>query len=216
MTDSPEQSDDLVEFVRVAFPSAEDKLFTSQEDWWTNACLNWCNDGWGLYATGYKEAADLLVQHVIDSGKSQDILVYPIVFLYRQYLELAIKDLIREGRLLQDIDAPFPVHHKLNELWKICQNLLNEISPGDSVGELGQITRLLDEFSAADPTSMAFRYPADNKGNPSLPGVTTINLRVVGEVVEKITNLLGGAAAQIGEYLSIKNDIESEFRCDSW
>lgn len=30
---------------------------------WNNACVNWCHDGWSLYASGYKEAADLLVQN---------------------------------------------------------------------------------------------------------------------------------------------------------
>src|SRR5665811_2493141 len=100
---SPTSSDGLQPEEMPGTPSSGDQLFVSQEDWWNNACLNWCHDGWTLYATGYREAADLLVRHIEQRGVDQDMLVYPVLFLYRQYLELEIKDLIRQGRRLQDI-----------------------------------------------------------------------------------------------------------------
>lgn len=195
-----------------ALPSPEDNLFSSQEDWWNNACLNWCHDGWGLYASGYKEAADLLVQRVEEHNVSQDSLVYPVLFLYRQYLELEIKDILRQSRRLQDIAGDLPKHHHIGNLWGECHKRLSEISPGDSVTELKEITRLIGEFSAVDPISTAFRYPQDKDGNPSLPGIRHINLRNVREVIGKISIILMGANAQVGEYLSIKRDMESEFR----
>lgn len=197
---------------RPALPSAEDRLFTSQEDWWNNACLNWCHDGWGLYASGYKNAADLLVKQVEEHNGGQDSLVYPVLFLYRQYLELQIKDLIRQARRLQDIADDLPKHHRIGNLWEVCQKLLSEISPGDSVVELNEIARLIGEFSSVDPTSMAFRYPQDKDGNPSLPCISHINLRNVREVIGKISIILSGASAQVGEFLSIKKDMEKEFR----
>ncbi len=195
-----------------ALPSSEDRLFLSQEDWWNNACLNWCHDGWGLYASGYKEAADLLVQHIEEHQVGQDALVYPALFLYRQYLELEIKDLIRQARRLKDISGDFPKHHHIADLWAVCHQLLSEISPGDSVEELKQISRLIGEFSEVDPTSMAFRYPEDKEEKPSLPGISHINLRNIREVVGKIAVILMGASAQVGEYLSYKMEMEREFR----
>lgn len=191
-------------------PSSEDHLFTSQEDWWNNACVNWCHDGWGLYASGYKEA-DLLVQHVEKLGSGQDLLVYPVLFLYRQYLELQIKDLIRQGHRLKNIGNDFPKHHHIGNLWEVCHKLLSEISPGDSVAELKEIARLIAEFSAVDPGSIGFRYPQDKDGNPSLLGITHINLRNVRDVIGKISIILMGADAQLGEYLSFKDEIEREF-----
>jgi hypothetical protein len=197
---------------RPALPSSEDRLFTSQEDWWNNACINWCHDGWNLYTSGYKEAADLLVQGVEQRSAGHDSLVYPVLFLYRQYLELQIKDLIRQGRRLQSISGEFPKHHHIGNLWEVCHKLLSEISPHDSVVELKEIARLIAEFSAVDPTSMAFRYPQDKDGNPSLPGMSHINLRNVREVIGKISIILTGASIQLSEYLSFKQEMEREFR----
>ena len=80
------------------WPRRGDKLFTSEgSDWWNKACLTHFSDGWWIYATGYKLGADLLVQYVTETHKNQDRLIYPIVFLYRQYLELRLKELIKNG-----------------------------------------------------------------------------------------------------------------------
>lgn len=193
-------------------PSSNDRLFTSQEDWWNNACLNWLPDGWGLYSTGYKEAADLLVKHIEERSAGQDALVYPILFLYRQYLELELKDIIQSARRLQDEAGGFPKTHRIDELWAVCHRLLSQISPGDSVESLKEIGRLISEFSSVDPMSMAFRYPEDKNGNPSLPGISHINLRNVREVIGKIALVLMGASAQVGERLQFKFEVEQEFR----
>lgn len=193
-------------------PEVSDVLFASQEDWWNNACVNWCHDQWGIYADGYKEAADLLVGQVEARapGAYQDSLVYPIIFLYRQYLELSIKGLLQDARSLQDVDEKMPFHHKIDQIWLQCRKLLSEISPGDSEEELNQITRLLKDFAKVDPTSMAFRYPHNKEGAPSLEGLTHINLRNIREVVGKISVILSGAQAQVSEYLSYKADMERD------
>lgn len=190
-------------------PSEDDRFFEG-DDWWDNACVNFLPDDWHIYAIGYKDAADILVAHVEEHKRGQDTLVYPVVFLYRQYLELKIKNLIRQGRCLQDIHEPFPKTHRIDELWKVCSDLLREIFPGDSEEEQAQIARLIEEFCQVDPTSTAFRYPEDLDGNPSLPPVVRhINLRNVKEVIDKISVILVGADTLIAEYLSIKADMYS-------
>ena len=77
-------------------------IFTSDVDWRFNACLNWTNDTLELYVIGYKEAADKLVENIMDTPRYQDTLVFPICFLYRQYIELRLKELIKSGRCLLD------------------------------------------------------------------------------------------------------------------
>ncbi|GAC19580.1 hypothetical protein [Paraglaciecola arctica] len=72
-------------------------LFSSGEDWQSNACVNCSHDSIGLYIDGYRQAADTLAHKVVESSRDQDILVYPIVFLFRQYIELQLKRIIRES-----------------------------------------------------------------------------------------------------------------------
>jgi len=188
-------------------PNNDDKLITTAEDWWNNACINTYHNGWSVYALGYKDAADILVKFVETKKIKQDTLVYPIIFLYRQYLELAIKDLICQAHNLLDIRGQFPKSHNINELWRLCDILLEKISPGDSRDSRKEISRLIREFSNVDPISTAFRYPEDKDGNPSLPNLKLINLRNVRDVIAKIDVIIGGACHIIDDYLSYRNEM---------
>ena len=103
------------------WPRKGDQLVRDDEgDWWHNARLNLFYDNWNMYAEGYKVAGNVLVEYIKEKQFDQDYLVYPIVFLYRQYIELQLKAIIRDGNQLLDIPEKFPHHHKIYELWKKC------------------------------------------------------------------------------------------------
>jgi hypothetical protein len=182
-----------------SLPTANDVLFSS-EGGWDNACVNFAPNAWLGYALGYKEAGDRLVEQLKEKRRRQDMLVYPIVFLYRHYLEIMIKDVIRQAQILLDDPVDVPQTHTLDQLWLKCSALLERVSPGDSVEEQRQIGRLLGEFMALDPFATAFRYPVDRQGNRSLPGIRHIDLQNVQEVIGKVSVILEGASAQIDHY----------------
>lgn len=193
-----------------------DKLFTPHDDWWNNACLNVSRNDWGVYALGYKEAADLLVEHVVNHRASQDTLVYPILFSYRHYIELVIKDTLRMAIRLQDVaDQPMG-NHNIENLWGELHKLLLVIFPDEMVNELKDVFRLVGEFYKVDARSFSFRYPVDKAGNPSLPGITHINLRNVRDVVNNIATILTGVNAQLYDYLQLKIEQEREFLEDCY
>lgn len=54
------------------------------------------------YALAYKEGADRLVESLVENGYAHHKLVLPIIFLYRHYVELHLKELILEGKKLLD------------------------------------------------------------------------------------------------------------------
>jgi len=194
-------------------PGIGDQLFKSGEDWWHNACLGYLGDeGWFLYADGYKRAADLLVEYVKDARVEQDLLVYPTVFLYRQYIELRLKELIRDGNRLLDSPEALPQHHRLDQLWEQCRRILEQVWPEEPAEDLDAVEECIHQFSQVDPTSTAFRYPTDRNGKRSLPGLRHINLRNLSEVMARIGTLLDGASTGISVALDYKHDMEAEYR----
>lgn len=202
--------------VKDNWPRKGEQLFTSDSDWWHNACLNYLKDHWNSYADGYKKAADLLVKHVDNTHSNQDILVYPVVFLYRQHIELRLKILIRDGNQLLDIPEKFPLHHRIDDLWKQCRIILEKVWPTDSAEELEAIEECINQFSEKDPSSMAFRYPTDKDGSPLLPGISHINLRNLAEIITRISSFLDCASMGISEDLSLKHEMESEYNDSSY
>jgi len=189
----------------------DDELFIRDEDWWHNACLDPFRADWYVYIEGYKRAAMVLVDHVKMNRIDLDVLVYPIVFTYRQYIELQLKSIIRDGRKLLDQAGEFPKHHRLRTLWEEARRILEQVYEGDPTEELDEIEHYINQFCGKDPFGSAFRYPTDRKGKKSLPGLMHINIRKFSEVFNKAAVLLDGASMGIDEYLAWKIEMESEY-----
>ena len=193
-----------------------DKLFVEGTDWYHNACLNFTSERFTLYIKGYKEAADKLVVSVMEDRSHLDFIVLPIIFLYRQFLELNLKYLVREGNRLLDV-APksktgFSGGHDLPFLWKECKAVLVQIGAQYpelqiSKDDLKVVGQLLTELSQLDPGSDSFRYPVDRDNNPSTPGnQTLINVRNLAEVMQKLAAFFDAATNAILAYLELKED----------
>jgi hypothetical protein len=143
-------------------------LFMPDDDWLNNACINQkVNHDLDLFAEGYKTASDTLVRHIVENASHQDTLVYPIIFLYRQHIELRFKEILREGLLLLDEGQDFPKTHRLDKLWPAVIEIIEKLWPDEGVEQLDIIGHVINEFSALDPESMSFRYPEDRCGWPA-------------------------------------------------
>ena len=104
-------------FPRRTWPTAKDQLFKEDSDWQCNAHLNLGGKDSGAYSAGYKNAADLLARRFLRNWRGNDILVYPMVFLYRQFIELRLKEIIELGQEL--LDEPVNIQSKILEDHKL-------------------------------------------------------------------------------------------------
>jgi hypothetical protein len=72
------------------------QLLTPDRDIRLNAVLDYWTGVSDSYAKGYRRAAEVLLQRFLDDpdAKQGDLLVLPILFFFRHYLELHLKDII--------------------------------------------------------------------------------------------------------------------------
>lgn len=193
---------------------------TTPED---TACVNFGAD-LHLYASGFRQGAEALLQHTRSTGHEQDFLVYPIVYSLRHSVELLLKQVIRAGRTLVEEPGDFPDGHRLNDLWNTCKPLLKRIWPNDPAYATVETT--ITSLCALDPDGEAFRYPITAKKaglrSPTLDAdLRYLDLgRLVEDIVEAI-GLLDGADTGIDVYLDAKQDtleerrqIEAEMRAE--
>lgn len=182
-----------------------DVLFGPGNDWWENASVNYITGSFYLYASGYLNGAKHLVDHALQKQQEQDDLIYPIAFLYRQYLELMMKGIIKDGRWLLPEKVkmgkekdPFQ-SHSLGDLWTEVRAIFEIVWPDGAKIDLDIAHSMIKQFEDIDKQSQAFRYPLDKKGNPSLPQhVRHINLRNLQHGMERISNFLKGGATGVG------------------
>jgi hypothetical protein len=206
--------DDLDLSSPVPWPSPDDDLFSSDGGPWRGVAD--VQGLWGVgthptvYAAGYREAAEALVKHVLEIGYHENFLVYPIMFLYRQYVELRLKEIAVLGARLVDAEPPpkeVMGRHVLEPLWTFCRGVVEKADSGP-MADLDNAERTLDKLTWADPDSFAFRYATDKKGSRSLPeGLTHIDLARVYEVMSGVGNLLEG----IVDFIHAEQDAKDEW-----
>ncbi len=196
----------------IRLPQSGDLLFTESGDFWMNACLDWYSDPTELYVVGYKEAADHLIDCVASREGTADSLVFPIVFLYRQYLELRLKELLHAGRRLLDWEEEDTHGHELSSLWPPVRKILEEVWPEGEKQHLVVLDSLFKQFEEVDPGSTTFRYPRDRQGTNSLKlELPRLNLGNLKDVLDGMSTILERASAGIAEYRSNKQDMANEW-----
>lgn len=116
--DDVTRKDDLKD--DMPWPKPGPALLGADGDWWNNAMLNPSAGDWWVYSEGYARGAEILVWHAVKSHKDLNFLVYPIVFLYRHHLELALKGLVRSAN---DLLGKSPIIPLANISSMSCGNM---------------------------------------------------------------------------------------------
>lgn len=196
---SSESDNDILEAIKYPSDFSGQQLFIRGEDWHNNAMLGWSYSSWDIYAAGYKEAADVLVQALAERKATLDSVIYPLVFLYRQGLELQLKLMLQQARRLAQKDSPPDHHHGLIPLWNELRLLIVELDPTMDDKELPATEHFICQLDSVDPGSFAFRYPTKRTGEVSLPELHHINVRHLSEIMDSTFRLLSGIYYWLGE-----------------
>ncbi len=141
---------------------------------------------------GYKMGADLMVVHAEANPLDRDDLVYPIIFNYRQFLELWLKYIIAVYGPEVDI-KPVWNSHKLDDLWKSHAEILKKYGVVTDLLEADlAVAKIVLEFSKIDPDSFSYRYPVDTKGKPIPVVLPDLYLPKLADVMKAVHNYFSG------------------------
>lgn len=170
-----------------------------------DACMVEAGPGrWAHYASSYREAGNALVEAVAQSSYRRNTLGAPILFCYRQYIELSLKDVLATAGILLDEPQVIPAEHFLLRVWKNVRTLLSKIvQEGDNLW-IERAETVISQIDALDPNSYCFRYPVDTKGNPTLPDSVVFDAVVVRGIIDELAILIDGAGALIDQYQGLK------------
>ena len=181
-----------------------------------NAAVNLIReDSWCIYADGFERAAELLIENV-KSTNDVNTVIFPVLFLYRQYIELSLKEAIGYGRYLDEGPQPPPGGHDLKNLWAEAKSYIRKQVSDVPAAELDRIEKLILDIHTVDPTSEGSRYPVVKKRgasgrDPSFSWNSPhINLDELGDNIQVVGKFL----RKVNNYLSVAQDLEAEFRAD--
>lgn len=184
------------------FPSEEKSIFeyaNSKDTASKFACNVFSTHKYTEYEIAYKEAGDLLIEMALeDKSLFQVVSIYPIAFLYRQFIELFIKDLLLKHSAIFANDKKLQRSHDLYQLWGELLNLVRSTivplsCPNDTIefynGLIGA-DAYIEELSLVDRNSMAFRYPDDKTHTqPYFPNEIAIDLINIKDRMDELYNI---------------------------
>jgi len=154
--------------------------------------------------------------NVLGSGRKEYEMVYPMIFLYRHYIELQLKEIILNAREFLDINEKFPAAHNIEQLWGMCRELLQKmdkiLDPGftasngyrEILSAYNALEADLKIFWELDPNSESFRYPIDRRGHPIVVDLKAVDFKNLKELMGRIEQELDGISSGVYTILSEK------------
>ncbi|CUQ24058.1 hypothetical protein [Bacteroides thetaiotaomicron] len=162
-------------------PSASDKLFISEAS--TENWLSTSKDTFFSYSEGYRLAGESLFGEIQENEYCyKRFLTYPMIFCYRQFIELRLKELIFLGRRIIDLSDEVKITHSISRLFEIYAiDILPNIDTNIDIKLFEVISRIINELENIDNNSMSFRYPVLKNLTPSitLPNMDINNFKIV-------------------------------------
>ena len=143
---------------------------------------------WSDYEWGYFFAAAALVEDYTAKDEATS-LVYPILFLYRHYVELKLKSILFEAAASLPSNVPEKAgdEHNLLNLWKMLSVLLAQYGKSKMLQGTESIERILAQLTQVDPVSMETRYALQKDlKTPTLDQMRSVDLRNFGGVMAKL------------------------------
>lgn len=191
---------------------ATSRLFTAKADDYRLIAMPESGElGWPRYLEGYRMAAQLVLDQIVRTGSDQDFLLYPLVFLYRQHLELQLKLVIHLGRQLHGGRGAPMKTHSLTALWDVAIQHIRRVWPDDE-HDTAAIRTDLEEFDSLDSGSYAFRYPVGTTQEPSLPpSLSRFNVKAFAERADELGDFLEGASEGMWVHRDWQRDLEQEY-----
>ncbi|MBD3338588.1 MAG: hypothetical protein GF353_05750 [Candidatus Lokiarchaeota archaeon] len=194
-------------FKKLSWPEKKKSIFSERKDWWNKASLEISSntEGLAIYTQSFKDAGDRLVEYAQSDKTSINFLVFPILFLYRHYIELALKEIILSATQYLEKENNAINSHNLSHLWDETKKLISEVDLDIPEDEIVAVENQIIQFHKLDMSSMTFRYPVDKQGNVFKNLSEYINIENVREIVDGLYAWCFGLVCVLGEYEDAKH-----------
>jgi hypothetical protein len=200
------------------WPKKTDKAFKSDGNRDTNVWYGWLQkfNMQEMIADSFKEVADMAVNGV-ELGPRPNTLdgfLHPIAYLYRHYIELKLKNVLRGGIRLGEITVSNDIMHghSLHKLWNCFRQLVVKMQMGNDLAPLDNTERIVMQFHDMDRSGQAFRYTTDRDGKPFLEKLPeNVGLMHLRDVMAKVHRLLNGCEMCMGAAIDAADEAASYY-----
>jgi hypothetical protein len=170
--------------------------------------MHYSVQGLNSMGTAFKNAANLMADAVMDTSPADCELIFPMLFCYRHFLELRVKEMVQcsEGRVgnpLEGNDIGHGIGKKLKQISKdfdekqalevygIWGDGETETASACALGDWNWVEDWVNRFATMDPSGTRFRYPnATNGSEHPFPNLLQdLDVADAGELKQKMNGV---------------------------
>jgi hypothetical protein len=198
----------------VPWPRKGRTLLGPADEWQLNACVGSYRGDLNAYVSGFDKAGGLLFEAMTSgSHASPDVMVYPLVTLWRHAVELRLKQIVGYATWMKKGKPRYPTGHDLRDLWSDAKPFLVELDEQNNEGQaIRAVQKTVHQLHEVDPICEGFRYPTEKAtGAPTLKKAPAyVNLLQLHEVMVETSTFLDCATMEPRQRLDYVMDCWAE------
>ncbi|MFE0624906.1 hypothetical protein ACFW1J_26155 [Priestia aryabhattai] len=166
-----------------------------------------------IYINAYQESAKFLYNDSIDVREKMNENFFPLCYLYKNALELSLKDIILITCPQEGLKTIYKEKHNVLKLWKcIEKDILKHANKSEDDPYFIEIKDAIKKIHEFDANSDRFRYPIGKKLNYYDAVKKKYNMENYNNFFNKLINFLSGVSAQISDHKDREAEQEMEMR----
>lgn len=168
------------------------------------------------YVKAYSESADILYQYIIKEKETKQALFIPMCYLYRNGIELAIKEILFEESSLDYQSATKKIKekkHSISALWNLIKSdIVRHAGVSDDDPELRNVEGYIKQLHDFDGASDKFRYPTNKDLQMHYNTPKKFDVDNVAGFFWQLSNFLHGVCLMMSAQNEMQADMEAEYR----
>ncbi|PPQ47522.1 hypothetical protein C5G87_15450 [Paenibacillus peoriae] len=168
----------------------------------------------GPYVKGYTESAEFLVEYVRLNPKNKKYLFMPICYLFRNGIELAMKEILFEECSCNFQEAARKVNrkkHKLIGIFNIIEGeILRHARPSDNDKTIDHVRHYVTQLHGFDTEADKFRYPVKKDLSPHFGLPVKLDFVAVTDFFSDLAHFFHGVFLMMSHQNELQAEIEYE------
>jgi hypothetical protein len=168
------------------------------------------------YVKAYTDSADYLYEYIKNNNELKDTLFIPMCYLYRNGIELAMKEILFEECSYNFQDAIKLLKerkHSIVRLWNsIKADIERHANAPDEDTTIQNVEEYIDQLHEIDSTSDKFRYPTNKNLELHFKNVRKLDIQNVAKFFGDLISFLNGVCLMMSAQNELQADIEAEYK----
>ena len=165
---------------------------------------NYFNDFYGMMVQGYLECGEYLADLIIDNPSLKKIYFFPMCYLFRNTLELELKQILFEKCSYSFQEKCRKINcakHSFLKLWNaVHPDIVYYSKDEEDKKTVNYVDRYIEQLHGFDSSSSVFRYPTNKDMNYHFKNNKYIDAKNIAIFFKEVSNFFRGVMTAIDYY----------------